>query len=325
MRRINNLITNKRILLTGGAGFIGTKLCMLLSDENEILIYDNLTRNSIKDTNLLKDKKVQLVCGDVLDYENLKRVVDDFNPQIVVHMAAIAGIDTVIKSPINTMNVNLIGTFNILKSLKNRIDNIERFLDFSTSEVFGTYAYKVNEMSTTNLGPVGEARWTYQVSKIASEHLAHSFFKEYNLPVVSVRPFNVYGPGQVGEGAIHVFVKKAINNEQIQIHGEGDQIRSWCYIDDFIDGILLCLQKEEAIGHSLNIGNPRGTITINHLAELIVLLSKSKSEIIHIPKNYVDVDIRIPSIDKARELLKYEPKVDLKEGILKTVDWYKSV
>lgn len=319
------MITNKRILLTGGAGFIGTKLCMLLSDENEILIYDNLTRNSIKDTNLLKDKKVQLVCGDVLDYENLKRVVDDFNPQIVVHMAAIAGIDTVIKSPINTMNVNLIGTFNILKSLKNRIDNIERFLDFSTSEVFGTYAYKVNEMSTTNLGPVGEARWTYQVSKIASEHLAHSFFKEYNLPVVSVRPFNVYGPGQVGEGAIHVFVKKAINNEQIQIHGEGDQIRSWCYIDDFIDGILLCLQKEEAIGHSLNIGNPRGTITINHLAELIVLLSKSKSEIIHIPKNYVDVDIRIPSIDKARELLKYEPKVDLKEGILKTVDWYKSV
>lgn len=317
------MIKNKRIFLTGGAGFIGTKLCGLLGVDNEILIYDSLARNSIKETNLLKKDNINLVKGDILDYKQLAKTVNDFKPQIVVHMAAIAGIDTVIKSPIKTMEVNMIGTYNLLKALEKNMDIIERFLDFSTSEVFGSYAYKVNEQSTTNLAPVGEARWTYQVSKIAGEHLAHSYYKEHGLPVVSIRPFNVYGPGQVGEGAIHIFVKKAIKGETISIHGDGDQIRSWCYIDDFVDGIMLTLEKKEAIGHSFNIGNPRGTITINHLAEMIVMLAKSKSKIEHVPKNYVDVELRIPSIDKARELLNYEPKVDLSEGLLKTLDWYR--
>lgn len=97
----------------------------------------------------------------------------------------------------------------------------------------------------------------YSVSKLAAEHLSHSYYKEYGMPVVTVRPFNIYGPGQVGEGAIHQFIVGAIADEQMQIHGDGDQIRSWCYVEDFIKGIMLCLEKEEAIGQSFNIGNPR--------------------------------------------------------------------
>lgn len=317
------MIQNKNILLTGGAGFIGTKLCSLLCNNNKILIYDNLKRNSIKDTGLLNKSNIKLVQGDILDFTHLKSTVDEFKPNIVIHLAAVAGIDTVIKNPVNTMKVNMIGTYNVLEAVKEA--EIERFIDFSTSEVFGTYAYKVDEQHTTNLAPVGEARWTYSVSKLAGEHLAHSYYKEYGLPVVTVRPFNIYGAGQVGEGAIHQFVKKAINNEEIQIHGDGDQIRSWCYIDDFVDGIILCLEKKEAIGQSFNIGNPRGTVSISMLAKLIKRIANSKSEIVYVTKTYVDVELRIPSIEKAKEILTFNPKFDLDEGLENTINWYRGV
>ncbi|HBJ2620836.1 TPA: NAD-dependent epimerase/dehydratase family protein [Clostridium botulinum] len=317
------MIKNKKILLTGGAGFIGTKLCELLSNDNEILLYDSLKRNSIKNTNLLNKNNVKLVEGDILDFNHVNSVISEFSPDIVIHLAAVAGIDTVIKSPVNTMKVNMIGTYNVLESIKNL--KIERFIDFSTSEVFGSYAYKVDEQHTTNLAPVGEARWTYSVSKLAGEHLAHSYYKEYGLPIVTVRPFNVYGPGQVGEGAIHQFVVRAVRGEEIQIHGDGDQIRSWCYIDDFVDGIMLCLEKKEAIGHSFNIGNPRATVTISMLAESIKRISNSNSAIKYVPKTYVDVELRIPSIEKAKEILSYEPKNDLNKGLEKTIEWYRGV
>lgn len=319
------MIENKKIFLTGGAGFIGSRLCALLSDNNEILIYDNLTRNSIKNTNLFKKNNIKFIQGDILDFRKLKEAVEEFKPNIVIHLAAVAGIDTVIKSPVNTMRVNMIGTYNVLESLKPHISNLDRFIDFSTSEVFGSYAFKVDENSTTNLAPVGEARWTYSVSKLAGEHLTHSYYKEYGLPAVSVRPFNVYGPGQVGEGAIHQFVIRAIRNEQIQIHGDGDQIRSWCYIDDFVNGIMLCLEKKVAVGNSFNIGNPKGTITIAMLAQLIKQIANSNSEIIYVPKNYVDVELRIPSIDKGKKLLSFNPKYDLVEGLQKTIEWYRSM
>ncbi len=316
-------LEGKSIMVTGGAGFIGTKLCSLLADENEIFIYDNLRRNSIKTTSLLDHKNVQLFEGNILDFHHLHQVISQTQPQIVIHMAAIAGIDTVIESPTATMEVNMIGTYNILEAIKPFIDQIERFIIFSTSEVFGSYAYKVEENHSTNLSPIGEARWTYSASKLAAEHLAHSHYKEFGLPVTSLRPFNIYGPGQVGSGAIHTFVTRAIANQEIQIHGDGDQIRSWCYIDDMVQGIMLCLEKEEAMGHIFNIGDPRGTITINSLVEKIVQLSNSKSTIVHIPKNYVDVELRIPNIEKANLLLGYEPSTNLNEGLEKTIAWYR--
>lgn len=319
------MIKNKRILLTGGAGFIGTKICKILSVENEILIYDNLNRNSIKNTNLLDNANISLVIGDILDYNFLNKTVNDFKPNIIVHLAAVAGIDTVIKNPVNTMKVNMVGTYYLLEALKNNLQYVERFIDFSTSEVFGSYAYKVDELSTTNLAPVGEARWTYSVSKLAGEHLTHSYHKEYGLPAISIRPFNIYGPGQIGEGAIHQFVIRAIKDEDIQIHGDGDQIRSWCYIDDFVEGILLTLTNENAIGNSFNIGNPRGTITISMLAKIVKEIAKSNSKIIYVPKNYVDVELRIPNIDKAKSILGYEPKFDLYEGLSETIKWYRGV
>ncbi|WP_057979714.1 NAD-dependent epimerase/dehydratase family protein, partial [Caloramator mitchellensis] len=291
---------------------------------NKLMIYDDFSRNSLKNYKfLLENNNVETFKGSILDLNKLKTTIEKFKPNIVIHLAAVAGIDTVIKNPIKTMQVNMIGTFNVLESIKNI--EVERFINFSTSEVFGSYAYKVDENNTTNLAPVGEARWTYSVSKLAGEHLAFSYFKEKGIPIVNIRPFNIYGPGQVGEGAIHQFIVRAIRNEEIQIHGDGDQIRSWCYIDDFINGVILCLEKEQAIGHTFNIGNPRGTITIGMLAKLISDIAKSKSPIVYVTKNYVDVELRIPSIEKAITILGYKPKIDLEEGIQKTINWYRGV
>jgi UDP-glucuronate decarboxylase len=315
-------IKNKKILLTGGAGFIGSTLAKKLVDSNEILIYDNFSRDSIRYKNI-KSKNLRIVKDDVLNGEALRNVCEDFRPEIVVHLAAIAGIDTVIIDPINTLDVNINGTLNLLKALKKYSGRMERFLDFSTSEVLGAYAYKSSEKSNTNFAPVGEGRWTYSISKVTGEHLVHSFYKQHGYPCVTIRPFNIYGPGQVGEGAIQIFIKNVVKGKDIEIHGDGDQIRSWCYVDDMMDGIEMCLTNKKAIGEVFNIGNPKGTITISSLAEKIIHLCKSKSKIVYVPKNYVDVELRIPSIEKAQDLLGFYPKIDLNEGILRTYKWYK--
>ena len=192
---------------------------------------------------------------------------------LVVHLAAIAGVDTVLRMPVTTMQVNIIGTYNVLEAARESDHTINRLVDFSTSEVFGSYAYKVREADLTSLGAVGEARWTYAVSKLATEHMAHNYHRQFGLPAVSIRPFNIYGPGQVGEGAIHRFIVQALRGEDITIHNDGSQIRAWCYIDDMVEGILCCLTRAEAVGEAFNIGNPRSVVTIHNLARDIVRLT----------------------------------------------------
>jgi dTDP-glucose 4,6-dehydratase len=314
-------IKNKRILLTGGGGFIGSKLAELLSPDNEILIYDIFARDSLKYKKINK-KNVKIVNGNILDADKLKNSAEDFRPQIALHLAAIAGVDTVINNPVKTMDVNILGTFNFVKALEKYSKDLERVVNFSTSEVLGAYAYKSTELSNTNLAPVGEGRWTYSISKVAGEHLLYSYYKTRGYPAVSIRPFNIYGPGQIGEGAIQIFIKNAVKNKKIEIHGDGDQIRSWCYIDDLIDGTMLCLTNKKAIGEIFNIGNPKGTITISSLAEKIITLCKTKSRIVYVPKNYVDVELRIPSIEKAENILGFKPKIHLNEGIIRSYAWY---
>jgi len=313
-------IANKRIFMTGGAGFIGTTLTRCLVNDNEVVIYDNLHRNAISNSGLLQHKNVKFIRGDVLDFVRLKESMAESH--IVVHLAAIAGVDTVMEDMVRTLRVNVIGTYNVLEAART-LSKIERLVDFSTSEVFGTHAYKVDELHETSQGAVGEARWTYAISKLVGEHFSHAYCYEFDMPTVSVRPFNIYGPGQVGGGAIKAFVLKAIKNENLIVHGDGSQIRAWCYIDDLIDGVLLTLTKSEAIGQSFNIGNPRSTITIYNLALEVIRLSGASSQIEFKPINYTDIEIRVPNIDKARNLLGYEPKVELQEGILRTLKWYK--
>lgn len=315
------MIKNKKIFLTGGAGFIGTRLAARLVEHNSITIYDNFARNSLKDTDLSSHPNVNVVQGDVLDYEALRAAVAGH--ELIVHLAGIAGIDTVLRSPVRTFRVNMLGTANICEAL-HEVGGCERLIDFSSSEVFGQMAFRSSEADPTTIGAVGEQRWNYAISKLAAEHLSHAYFKEFGLPTVSVRPFNVYGPGQVGEGALQRFVLAGLAGTPIKIFGDGSQIRSWCFIDDFVDGILLCLERPQAVGNVFNIGNPQATVTVLTLAQTIKRLLMSESHIEFVHRSGADVELRIPSIDKARALLGFEPKVGLEEGILRTAEWYAS-
>ncbi len=314
------MLRDAHLLLTGGAGFIGTALCRRLLPHNRIRVLDNLRRDALTAAGLKEHPNLELVVGDVRDAEVVNAACRGVD--YVVHMASIAGVDTVMKHPVTTMEVSLEGTMNVLRGAL-AAGAVKRVIDFSTSEVFGSYAFRVREADVTSLGAVGEARWTYAVSKLATEHLAHNYWKQYGLPTCSIRPFNIYGPGQVGEGAVHAFVVRALSDQPIVIHNEGDQIRSWCYIDDIIEGILLCLTRDEAIGESFNIGNPRSTITIYQLAKLVTRLAESGSPIEFREWDFPDVELRIPDVKKAERLLDFRACVDLEDGLARTIEWYR--
>ena len=312
------MIYNKTIFITGGAGFIANTLIKHYIENNKIVVYDNFTRDTLTGSGLKNNPNLKVIKGDVLDYEFLCKSM--VGADIVIHAAGIAGIDTVIKKPVKTMRVNMIGTANALEAA--RINGIkDRFIDFSTSEVFGTMAFRSSENDSTVSGSAGEARWTYAVSKLAGEHLAHAYHSQYNLPVVTVRPFNVYGPGQTGEGAIQIFIKRALSNQDIKIDGDGNQIRAWCFVNDFVECIINCIENPKAIGQSYNIGNARAVITILGLAQTICRVLNSKSKIIFSKPLSADIAIRIPSVEKTKNELGFSAKVDLEEGILKTAQW----
>jgi UDP-glucose 4-epimerase len=316
------MIKNKNIFITGGAGFIGSTILGKLVEDNQVVVYDNLTRNSLRDKPFRNHRNLKLINGDILDYEQLESAMRNSN--IVVHCAAIAGIDTVIKRPVNTMRVNMVGSANVLE-VASKLQHCERVVCFSTSEVFGQYAFRASETDNTVMGKVGEARWTYAVSKLAEEHLAISYYKERDLPTTVVRPFNVYGPGQVGEGAMSIFVQRALKNETIQIHGDGTQIRAWCYIDDMVNGTLLVMEHPRAVGESFNIGNQEAVVTIYGLAKMVKQVLGSQSSIAFSGRSTVDVELRVPAVRKARELLGFEAEVALEEGIKRTAIYYKKL
>ena len=315
-------LQGKRVFITGGAGFIATTLARTLVDENEVVALDNLHRDALSGTDLGDHPNFTLHQGDVLDADLMTELAAGATH--VVHCAAIAGVDTVLESPVRTMRVNLIGTYNVLEAAVATLETVERLVDFSTSEVFGTHAYNVKEGNVSTIGSVGEARWTYAVSKLAGEHMAHAYHDELGIPTVTVRPFNVYGPGQIGGGAIRAFIEAALAGRDLVIHGDGTQVRAWCYVDDMVRAVLLCLERAEAVGQSFNIGNDRSVVTILELAERVKRLTGCPGEIVFQPLHYADVEVRSPNVAQARELLGFEAEIDLDEGLERTIAWYRS-
>jgi nucleoside-diphosphate-sugar epimerase len=311
-------LTGKRILITGGAGFIGSHLVERLIEQNDIVVFDNLHRNALQFAHLDGHRHLHFVKGDVLDFAAVRRAVDGC--QIVIHCAAIAGVYTVDRSAIRTMEVNLLGTNQVVKAAIEV--GVERFVEFSTSEVYGPFIHKGKEDDLSTIGPVGENRWVYAASKLASEHLSFAHFKEDGLPLVIVRPFNVYGPRQVGDGAIRGMSLQALQHLPITIYNDGTQIRAWCFVADFVDGVLRCAERPEAVGQAFNLGNPQGTVTNLELANMIIRLSGSRSPIVFKPHPGPEVDLRVPSIDKAITLLDYRPTVALESGVRQSIEWY---
>jgi nucleoside-diphosphate-sugar epimerase len=311
-------LKRKRVCITGGAGFIGSHLAQRLVDDNEVVVYDNLHRNAIQFAHLDNHPNLTFIKGDVMDADATRRAIDGCH--IVIHCAAIAGVYSVDRNAVTTMEVNMLGTNQVVHAAL--ATGVERFVEFSTSEVYGPFIHKGKEDDLTTIGPVGENRWVYAASKLASEHLSFAHYKEDGLPLVIVRPFNVYGPRQVGDGAIRGIILQALQHALITLYNDGTQIRAWCYVDDFVDGILRCAEAPQAIGHVFNVGNPQGTVTNFELANMIIRLTSSKSTIVFKPHPGPEVDLRVPSIEKAQTMLGYTPTTSLEAGITKTIPWY---
>ncbi len=305
------------MLITGGAGFIGSYLAERLLPDNEVVtIFDNFSRDAIAASDVIGHPRLRIIRGDILDAEAVQDAVAGHD--VVFHCAAIAGIDTVGRSPVTTLKVNVMGSINVLDAAAAQ-DDVRRVVCFSTSEVYGRRANRVKEDADASVGPPGEPRWTYAAGKLAEEHLASAYHIEHGLPTVVLRPFNVYGPRQVGEGAVRSFILRALSGQPVEIRGDGSAVRAWTFITDMVEGACLAVSVPGAIGGHFNIGNPNGSITVADLAAKVVLLSSSSSKVVFVPATGVDVAERIPDIAKASQVLGFAPRVDLDEGISLTI------
>ncbi|HET7731207.1 MAG TPA: NAD-dependent epimerase/dehydratase family protein [Usitatibacter sp.] len=313
------MISGARIVVTGGAGFICSHIIERLVGDNKIVIYDNMKRNAMQFASFRDHKNVTLVQGDVLDAAKLDETLA--GADVCIHAAAIAGIYSVGDSITRTMKVNLIGAYNALESSAKH--KVGRFMDFSTSEIYGPYSFRSTETDVAKVGPASEKRWIYAISKLAGEHFAHAYGSDFGLKVTTVRPFNVYGPRQVGEGAVQQIAGRALKNADITVFNDGSQIRSWCYVSDFADAFITAMTKKEAEGEVFNIGNPQATTTVLGLAETLIRLTGSKSKIVFKPHPGPEVEIRMPDIAKCRRVLGYEPKVGLEDGLNRAIAWYR--
>lgn len=313
-------LENKVILITGGAGFIGSSLAEKLADKNKLILLDqSFSPASIQYTSLLQHPNVTKIEGSILDIE-LRSAVKEAD--IVVHAAAILGVNRVCGAGRETLETNYVGTSRLLKALDASC-RIARFVYFSTSEVFGVNSFRVDEASRPSVGPIAESRWSYAMSKLAGEHLVTSYFRETGLPTTIVRPFNIFGPRRLGDYALRRFIVNALKGVPLEIHGDGTQIRSWCYIEDFCSALLQMMVRPEAVGEDFNIGSPGNTLTVFEIGRRIIEITGSSSTIVFCEPPFPDISIRVPSLEKARRLLAYEPKFDLAEALRLTIDWYR--
>ena len=314
-------VENLHIAITGGAGFIGSSLAECLVGQNQVTLIDRtFDRQPLSFTSLAANRNVRLVEADIMESEKLKPILRDAD--VIVHAAAIVGVERVCQHPRETLEVNFEGTSRLLRVIEHS-PRLKRFLYFSTSEVFGVNSFRVSEMTPTAVGPAAEARWSYSIAKLAGEHLVKSYDSQSGLPSVIIRPFNVFGPRRTGKHAILNFVRNVLQGNPLEVHGDGSQIRSWCYIDDFCSALVAMIARPEAVGEDFNIGNPTNTVTIYQLACRIKSIMAAPIPIMFLDPGIPDIGIRVPSLEKARHLLGFDPRTDLEHGLELTIDWYR--
>lgn len=309
-----------KILVTGGAGFIGSHLCKKLLDEgNEVICLDNFFTGRIKNIKALKGlKRFSIVKQDItkpLKFSGLNRIYN---------LACPASPPAYQKDPIFTWKTCVMGMFNVLElAIKNEGCVV---LQASTSEVYGDpLEHPQKESYRGNVNTVG-IRSCYDEGKRAAETLMMDYHRKYKLPVRIIRIFNTYGPNMDPKDGrvVSNFVVQALTNKDITIYGEGKQTRSFQYIDDLIDGMIKMMENKNNFSGPVNIGNPI-EFTVNELARTVLkMIPKSKSKIVYknIPED--DPKFRKPDITLAREKLSWEPKIKLVEGLIPTIDYFKS-
>lgn len=310
----------KKILITGGGGFIGSHLAERLCADASVVILDNFRRNSLVHApGLAEHPNVSLVRADIQDPKLVREAMQGCD--VVIHAAAIAGVSSYYSFPLDTLKVNILGTVNILEAVSEL--GVAKYIGFSTSEAYGSDAFDVREDRGFTVGPVSDCRWTYAVSKITAENLAFRHGEKFGFKTFMVRPFNIYGPRQTGEGCIANFLRAVVENQPMTVHGDGSSIRAWCYIDDCVDALMTLISREDLASDAFNLGNPQETYSTLGLARLVRQVGNSGVDIVHQHVERTDIRVRVPNIDKARAVLGFEPKVDLLRGLELSLEAYR--
>lgn len=318
-----------KILVTGGAGYIGSHLVdRLLSVGHQVMVIDDLSVGKMENISRhLSDKRFRLVEGSILYPTLMDEAMEDC--ELVYHLAAVVGVKHYVENPLRVIQTNVRGTEVLLELA---LQHGARVLLASTSEVYGKSSQiPFTEDGLRVLGPTWVHRWSYATAKALDEHLAFAY-KMRGLKVTVVRYFNSYGPriDPYGYGSVVArFIGQALQNQPLTVHGDGQQTRSFTYIDDTVEGTVRAATEVKALGEILNIGNPE-EVSIQQLAERVKEITGSESPIVHVPFDEVygldfeDPPRRVPDISKAARILGFEPKVSLGEGLEKTIAWYKS-
>ncbi|HEU5368014.1 MAG TPA: UDP-glucuronic acid decarboxylase family protein [Ktedonobacterales bacterium] len=305
-----------KVLVSGGAGFVGSHLCArLLDDGHSVLCVDNLLTGSKRNIEaLLGRPRFTFLEHDVI--EPLA-----FEADAVFHLASPASPVGYMDHPFETILVNSMGTYRVLQRAR---ETGARFLITSTSEIYGDpLEHPQREEYFGNVNPVGP-RACYDESKRLGETITMEFYRQYGLDARIVRIFNTYGPhSQMEDGRlIPNFITQALDNQPLTIHGDGSQTRSLCYVTDLVDGLMRAMFTPGTTGQIYNLGNPEEH-TVFEYAQLILRLCDSSSEMVFLPKRQDDPDRRRPDIRKAREQLGWEPAVRLEAGLAWTISWFR--
>ena len=312
-----------KILVTGAAGFIGSHLCeKLLADGDTVVGFDNFDpfyERTIKENNLktsISNESFNLVEGDIRDTESVKELFNEHTFEVVVHLAAKAGVRPSIKDPITYNKVNVLGTLNILEMMKE--NDIKRLVFASSSSVYGD-SPDVPYKETMNVNnPISP----YAATKIAAELLCYNYRHLYNISATCLRFFTVYGPRQRPEMAIAKFVKKAYDGNLISIYGDGSSCRDFTYIKDIIQGVVASIERDLGF-EIINIGESE-TIELNTLLELIKELTGCDLKTEHVPMQAGDVYKTFANIEKAKQLLDYTPVTSVREGLKQYISWLRN-
>lgn len=304
-----------KAFITGGAGFIGSHLCDgLVAEGKEVTILDNLSTGSKKNIAHLKDK-INVHQGDIRDKKLVESLVEQCD--LVLHMAAALGVDNILDNPIESISTNYHGSEVVLNAA---VKYDKRIVIASTSEIYGKNSKQpLSEMDDRIIGTPQKLRWTYSDAKALEEASAHFLFLTKNLKVTTIRFFNTVGPRQVGKYGMVIprFVGAAINNEPINIFGDGSQTRVFCHVNDSIKAVLALSVDNKTIGEVFNLGG-KGEISILELAKLIIEQTNSRSEISFTgygdayAAGFEEMARRVPDISKIKLFTGWEPEIDLK-------------
>lgn len=317
-----------RILVTGGAGFIGSNLVDILMEQgHEVTVLDNLSVGKVANIgHHLESERFHFVNDSILNVNTLERVIRQTD--LIYHLAAVVGVKYVIEDPLKAIVTNIRGTENVLElAFKYWV----RTVIASSSEVYGKSAQvPLREDDDRLLGPTSVGRWSYSDAKAIDEYLALAYAQQ-GLPVTALRYFNVYGPRLDPQGygsVIAMFITQALRGDPLTVYDDGEQTRCFTYVANAVEGTIRAATVQEAVGQVFNIGSNH-EVSVGELARLIRQLTGSSSEITHVPYTsafgpyFEDTRRRVPGVSRAREVLGFEAQTPFEEGLRQTLAWFR--